>query len=108
MKTARIALCWAALLGLLLTFAACVGWSRHDSDFERAPPEVRRDWPLVKQRCSGCHEVDRVFNKIASGMIADRDDLLFMVLDMQSEPGANIPDNEIDRIVDVLDWHMNR
>jgi hypothetical protein len=99
---------WAALLMCPLLVASCVGWSRHDGDFEKAPPEIKQDWTLVKQRCSGCHDVDRVFNKMAAGVVSNRGDIEFMVVDMQSRPGANIPDAEVDRIINVLDWHLNR
>jgi hypothetical protein len=42
------------------------------------------------------------------GVIGDRGDIEMVVIDMQSRPGANIPDAEVDRIINVLDWHLNR
>jgi hypothetical protein len=39
---------------------------------------------------------------------SSRDDVEWLVIDMSSQPGANMSDAEIDRIIDVLDWYRRQ
>lgn len=94
------------LLPLCLLLAACAASSNYDPDFEPAPDEIKADWPLVKERCSQCHTLDRVFLQME--LQGDKDDVEWMVEDMASRRGSNIKSNEVPRIVEVLDWHRTR
>jgi hypothetical protein len=91
----------------LMLLAACATQAtRHDSDFDEAPEQVREDWQLTKQRCASCHELDRVF--LNMHLFEDEWDIELMVEDMASRPGAGIGYDEVPRIVNALEWHRTR
>jgi hypothetical protein len=97
----------AALCALvLLLCAACAMGSRHDAKFETAPEPIRSDWELTKLHCGQCHTLDRAFLNME--LWSSRDDVEWLVIDMSSQPGANMSDAEIDRIIDVLDWYRRQ
>jgi hypothetical protein len=90
----------------LAVLTACAQASRYDLDFNEAPDDVRRDWNLTKQRCSGCHKVDRAFLNMA--LFSDRGDVEGLVEDMAARRGSGISDDDVPRIVNALDWHRTR
>jgi hypothetical protein len=95
----------AMLAGVCAMLAGCVSYSRWDPEFDTAPEPVRTDWTLVKQRCSGCHTLEKVFLKINTSIMKDRDSIQFTVEGMADETGSGIREAEIPRIVDTLEWY---
>lgn len=93
-----------AMVGACVLLAGCAGWSRWDKDFEAAPEPTRTDWTLTKQRCSGCHSLEKVFLNLNT-TLKDRGDILFAVEDMADRPGSGIRNEEIARIADTLEWY---
>lgn len=96
----------AIALVLALLCCACAMTSRHDSKFESAPEPIRADWELTKTHCSQCHSLDQAFNKMA--LWGSKLDVEMLVLDMAAEPGANMSDDTVDRIIEVLDWYRRQ
>jgi len=93
-----------ALIGLL---AACAAQTtRWDKDFEPAPQQVQADWQLARQRCSSCHELDRIFLNLH--LFEDRGDVQLLVEDMAAERGSGIRKSEIEPITNALEWHRTR
>jgi hypothetical protein len=93
-------------LVLSLLFGACAMTSRHDSKFESAPEPIRSDWELTKTHCSQCHTLDQAFNKMA--LWNSKYDVEEVVINMSAEPGANMSDDTVDRIIEVLDWYRRQ
>jgi hypothetical protein len=97
---------WIALLAFVVTACASMAASRYDPEFEEAPPNVLEGWELTKVHCTQCHALDPLFMNM--DLFTSRGDLQLLVADMASEPGANIPPPDRERIVDALEWYRSR
>jgi len=94
------------LIALCALASACASTARWDREYEQAPEPARSDWHLVKDRCTGCHSLNRVFTKMPT--YKDRGDIEFTVEDMADRPSSGIPWKEVPRIVDALEWYRAR
>lgn len=94
------------LLPVLGLIAACASSKNYDPEFNAAPEEVQSDWPLTRERCSQCHSLDRVFEYVDAS--TSRDEVEMMVEDMAGRKKSEIQDDEIPRIVEVLDWRRQK
>ncbi len=96
----------SGLLATTTLLAACATTTRWDKDYAKAPEPVKTDWDLTKQRCTGCHSLERVFLQL--NLAKDRGDVEWMVQDMAAHPGSGIRQSEIQPITDTLDWHRTQ
>ncbi len=62
--------------------------------------------PIGRERCSQCHSLDRAFAHIDAS--TSRDEIEMMVEDMAGRKKSKIQDDEIPRIVEVLEWRRQR
>jgi hypothetical protein len=99
---------WPALAALGLVVSACAMTSRYDQDFVTAPEPIHSDWPLARDRCSNCHEIERVMTdlRIKPERYPNLDYIELLVDDMARKRGSGISAAEIPRIADVLEWYM--
>ncbi|MDH5642302.1 MAG: hypothetical protein OEY28_13520 [Nitrospira sp.] len=93
------------LAALSLVVGSCAGFSAAEQErkISTFPDDVQADWPLVKERCSSCHSLDRVF--VALETMSDRADVYDLVEEMADEGGSPIADDEIDPITDFLEYY---
>lgn len=91
------------LMGMCALLSACTTYTRWDKDFEQAPEPVRTDWTLTKQRCGGCHSMEKVFLQMK--VFKDRGDIELAVEDMAHKRGSGIRQHEIATITDTLEWY---
>ncbi|MBK8206857.1 MAG: hypothetical protein IPK87_08660 [Planctomycetes bacterium] len=94
------------LLPVFGIIAACASSKNYDPEFNAAPQDVQSDWPLARERCSQCHSLDRVFEYVDAS--TSRDEIEMIVEDMAGRKKSEIQDDEIPRIVEVLDWRRQK